>query len=133
MTIQYSTEARNAGITALTDDAGPAPSLQIRSGPPPVNCAAPPSGTLLATLVLPDEWLAPASDGIRSLVGLWQDPLAAAGGLAGHFRLMAGSVCKAQGTITVPGGGGDMTMTNPNVVANEPVTITSALFGIGGA
>jgi hypothetical protein len=38
-----------------------------------------------------------------------------------------------QGTITVPGGGGDMTMTNLNVVANEPVTITSALFGIGGA
>jgi hypothetical protein len=133
MTIQYSTDARNAAITALTDAAGVAPILQIRSGPPPADCAAPPSGTLLAALVLPDVWLAPASDGIRSLLGLWQDPLADAGGLAGHFRLMRGSQCEAQGTITVPGGGGDMTMTNPNVVANEPVTITSALFGIGGA
>lgn len=133
MTIQYSTAARNAGITALTDAAGAGPNLQIRSGPPPANCAAPPLGTLLANLVLPATWLAPATDGTRSLIGLWQDPLADAGGLSGHFRIMAGSICVLQGTITAPGGGGDMTMTNPNVVANEPVTITSALFGIGGA
>lgn len=131
--VQYSTAARNAAITALTDAAGAAPTLEIRTGPPPADCAAASTGTLLASMTLPSTWLAAAAAGARSLSGLWQDPSAAASGVAGHYRIMAGAVCHQQGTITAAGGGGDLTMADINIVALSAVTITTVTMGIGGA
>lgn len=131
--VQYSTTARDAAITALTDAAGAAPTLEIRTGPPPANCATASSGTLLVSMTLPSTWLTAASGGSRSLAGLWQDPSADATGVAGHYRIFNGATCHQQGVVTVSGGGGDLTMLSTSITAGDPVTVTTATMGIGGA
>jgi hypothetical protein len=58
---------------------------------------------------------------------------AGAGALIGHFRIKAGATCHDQGTVTVSGGGGDMTLNNPNVANTQVVTVTGFTVTMGGA
>lgn len=53
MTIQLSTDVRNARLDVIESTIGASPTLEIRDGAPPANCAAADSGTVLATLTLP--------------------------------------------------------------------------------
>jgi hypothetical protein len=133
MPFQFSTAARNAALDAIETAAGAAPTLTIRTGAVPANCAAVRAGTVLATMALPSDWLAAAASGSKALSGTWQDLTADATGTAGHFSIDQGATCHIQGTVTATGGGGDMTLDNVSIAIGQQVTITSFTLTAGGA
>ena len=133
MAFQFSTAARNAALDAIVAAAGTAPTLTIRAGSVPANCAAARTGTVLATLVLPSDWLTAASSGSKALSGTWQDVAADAAGTAAHFSVDQGATCHIQGTVTATGGGGDMTIDNTSIAVGQQVTITAFNMTAGGA
>jgi hypothetical protein len=125
--IQFSTSVRNGRLDSIETTIGTAPILRIRTGAAPANCAAADSGTVLAAMTLPSDWMAAASSGSKALLGTWQDASADASGTAGHFRIYdsAGTTCHIQGTVTNTGGGGDMELNNVSINATQQVTITA--------
>lgn len=127
MAVQLSVAVRNARLDAVETNIGTSAVLRIRSGAPPATCATADSGTLLAEMSLPSDWMAAAASGSKALSGTWQDLSANAAGTAGHFRVYdsGGTVCGIQGTITATGGGGDMTLDNTSIAITQQVTITS--------
>ena len=133
MAFQFSTTARNAALDSIETAIGVSPTLEIRSGTVPANCAAADSGSVLATMSLPSDWLAAASNGVKSLSGTWQDLSADATGTAGHFRIKASTTCHIQGTVTISGGGGDMTLDNTSIATGQQITITAFSITAGGA
>ena len=133
MGFQFSTQVRNDFLDALETSVGTSPTLKIWSGSVPANCAAADTGTTLATMTLPSDWLAVASGGTKSLAGTWQDLSADATGTAGFFRIYQGATCHMQGTITVTGGGGDMTLDNTSIASGQQITVTSFTLTGGGA
>ena len=133
MPFQFSIAARNAALDSIETAIGVSPTLEIRSGTVPASCAAADSGTVLATMALPSDWLAAASSGVKSLSGTWQDISADATGTAGHFRIKASTTCHIQGTITITAGGGDMTLDNTSIATGQQITITAFSITAGGA
>ena len=133
MAFQFSTTARNAALDSIETAIGVSPTLEIRSGAVPANAAAADSGTVLATLALPSDWLSAASNGSKTLLGSWTDAAADAAGTAGHFRIKASTTCHIQGTVTITGGGGDMTLDNTNIAAGQQISITAFTLTAGGA
>lgn len=135
MAFQLSVSTRNAALDAIETAIGASAVLKIRSGAAPANCAAADSGTVLATLALPADYLAAASNGSKSLSGTWQDTSADATGTAGHFRIYAndGTTCHIQGSVTITGGGGDMTLDNTSIASGQQITVTSFTITAGGA
>lgn len=135
MALQYSTTVRNAQLDAFETAIGVSAVLKIRTGAPPANCATADSGTVLATLSLPSDWMAAASSGSKAKSGTWEDTSADATGTAGHFRIYAsdGTTVHAQGTITATGGGGDMTLDNTSITSGQNVTVTSFTISAGNA
>lgn len=127
MAVKYSTAVRNAKLDAIEATIGTSAVLKIRTGTPPASVAAADSGTVLATLSLPSDWLAAASSGSKAKAGTWEDTSADASGTAGHFRIYAsdGTTAHIQGTITAVGGGGDMTVDNEVFAATQPFTVNS--------
>lgn len=125
MTIQYSVTVRNARADAVETAIGTAPTLELRSGAPPASCAAADSGTLLASMALPSDWMAAASSGSKSMLGTWEDLSADAGGTFGHYRIKQGATCHEQGTASGTGGGGDIEMNAASVNAGQTCRITS--------
>lgn len=135
MALQFSTSVRNARLDTIEATIGTSAVLKIRTGSAPADCGTADSGTVLATLNLPSDWMSAASGGSKSLSGTWQDASADATGTAAHFRLYAsdGTTCHLQGTVTVTGGGGDMTLDNTSIASGQQVTITSFTLTEGGA
>lgn len=135
MTLQLSTAVRNAALDSFETTISTSPILKIKTGAPPATCATADSGTVLATLSLPSDFMAAASGGVKAKSGTWEDASADATGTAGHFRLYAtdGTTCHAQGTITVTGGGGDMTVNNVSIASTQPFTITGFSLTCGNA
>lgn len=127
MTLQLSTSVRNARLDAIESTIGTSAIMHIRTGSVPANCAAADSGTVVATLNLPSDWMAAASGGSKALSGTWQDLSADASGTAAHFRIYdsGGTVCHIQGTVTISGGGGDMTVDNNVLASGQQFTVTS--------
>lgn len=127
MAFQFSTAARNAALDVIETAAGVSAILKIRTGAAPATCATADSGTVLATLNLPSDWLSNASNGSKGLLGTWEDTSADATGTAGHFRIYAsdGVTCHIQGSVTLTGGGGDMTLDNTSIAVGQDVTVTS--------
>lgn len=126
MAIQLSAAARNAMLDALETAIGTAPHLKIRTGSPPANVAAAASGTVLADLTLPSDWLAAASSGSKAQSGTWSDASADNAGTAAHFEITAsdGTTRHLQGTVTATGGGGDITVDNTSFAAGQAFAIT---------
>lgn len=124
--IQFSTAVRNARLDAIETTAGTAAVLKIRTGAQPANCAAADSGTVLATLTLPSDWMAAASSGAKALAGTWTDASADAAGTAAHFRIYAsdGTTCHIQGSVTATSGGGDLELQNTSIASGQAITIT---------
>lgn len=134
MALQYAVSTRNAKLDAVETDVGTAPILKIRTGAPPADCATADSGTVLATLTLPSDWMNAASGGTKTLLGTWQDTSADAAGTAGHFRIYvgpAGTVCKIQGTVGTSGT--DMIVDNAVFAAGQSFSITSFTITAGNA
>ena len=135
MTLQLSIAARNARLDAIETAVGVSAIIKIRTGAAPANCATADSGTVLATVNLPSDWMAAAASGSKAKSGTWEDTSADATGTAAHFRLYAsdGTTCHAQGTVTATGGGGDMTVDNVSFAAAQAFTITGFTLTDGNA
>lgn len=127
MTIQLSVAVRNARLDAFETTAGVSALLRVRTGAAPASCAAARTGTILASITLPVDWMAAAAGGSKTIAGTWQDASADAAGTAAHFEIMdsGGTVCHMQGTVTATGGGGDMTVDNTNFAVAQTFTVTA--------
>lgn len=133
MTIQLSTTVRNARLDVIESTIGTSPIMRILSGTPPADCAAAQSGTLLAELTLPSDWMAAASSGSKTKSGTWQDAAADAGGTAGYFRIYnsGGTTCHIQGTVGTSGT--DMIVDSTSFALGQPFTITAFTLTDGNA
>ena len=135
MSVQLSVAARNARLDSIETTVGTTAKIRIRTGAQPATCATADSGTVLATIDAPSDWASNASAGVKALLGTWQDTSADAAGTAAHFRLYdsAGTTCHIQGTVTITGGGGDMTLDNPVLELAQVVNITTFSLTDGNA
>ena len=133
MTLQYSVSVRNARLDVVESTIGVSAILKIRTGAPPVNCAAADSGSVLATVNLPADWMAAAAAGAKSKSGTWQDLSADAAGTAAHFRVYdsGGATCHMQGTCTITGGGGDVILDNTNFAVGQVFTVVNFTLTAG--
>lgn len=133
MTLQYSIAVRNARLDSIETAIGVSAILKIRTGAPPVNCAAADSGTVLATVNLPSDWMANASGGTKSKSGTWQDLSADANGTAAHFRVYdsSGTICHMQGTCGMSGSGADMILDNTNFAIGQVFTVVNFTLTAG--
>jgi hypothetical protein len=127
MSVQYSDGVRNAKLDAIETTISTSPIMRIRTGTPPADCATADSGTVLATLTLPSDWMAAASGGSKAKSGTWQDASADAAGTAGHFRIYdsGDTTCHMQGTVSATGGGGDMEVDNAVFAAGQQFTVST--------
>lgn len=135
MTVQKSVGLRNAQLDAAETYVGTAPILTLRTGSAPANCAQANTGSLIATITLPSDWMAAASGGVKSKSGTWSNSAAGGTGTVAHFRIhnSAGSECCYQGSVSNTGGGGDMIMDNTSVNAGQQVTISTCDMTAGNA
>jgi hypothetical protein len=135
MSLQLSVAVRNAMLDSIETTIGVSAVLKIRTGSAPANAGTADSGTVVATLSLPSDYLAAASSGSKAKSGTWQDTSADATGTAAHWRLYAsdGTTCHAQGTVTATGGGGDMTVDSVSFTSGQSFTVTSFTITAGNA
>ena len=135
MTIQYSVAVRNAKLDAIETAIGVSAIMKLRSGAVPASCVAADTGTVIATISLPADWMAAAAAGSKAKSGTWEDTAADAAGTIAHFRVYAsdGVTCHIQGTVTATGGGGDMTVDNVNAAANQDIIINTFTINAGNA
>lgn len=131
MAVQLSTAVRNARLDAIETTISTSPTLEIRTGSVPANCAAADSGTVLATLTLPSDWMAAASGGAKALSGTWQDTSADATGTAAHFRIKQGATCHIQGTVGTSGT--DMIVDSVSFTAGQQFTVTAFTLSDGNS
>jgi len=130
--LQFAVSTRNARLDAIETDLGTSPNLEIRTGAAPADCATADSGTVLATLPLPSDFMANAAAGAKAKNGTWQDTSADAAGTAGHFRIKtSGGVCKVQGTCGI--GTGDLQLDNTSIAVGQVVTVTAFTITDGNA
>lgn len=133
MALQYGLTLRNNQLDQVESTVGASPILEIRSGAPPATCATADSGTVLATLTLPSDWMAAASAGSKAKSGTWQDAAADASGTPGHFRLKdsGGTVTHAQGTVGTSGT--DMILDAATLTLGQSFTVNSFTISAGNA
>jgi hypothetical protein len=135
MAVKMSVAVRNAMLDAIEAAIGTTAVLKIRTGAVPTNIADADSGTVLATLTLPSDWMAAAASGVKAKSGTWSDTSADDTGTAAHFRIYAsdGTTQHFQGTVTLTAGGGDMTVDNTSFVAAQTFTVTAFSLTGGNA
>lgn len=122
MAIQDNDALANALIDWIGDHFDGA-TLELRTGaaPGPNNA---PTGTVIASMTLPTPAMAAAASRAAAKNGTWQDPVANATGTIGHFRITSTTGKVWEGTVTVTGGGGDLTVNAVGANAGDVVTIT---------
>ena len=135
MAIQLSTSVRNARLDVIESTIGTSAVLKIRTGTAPADCGTADSGTVLASITCPSDWMSAASSGSKAKSGTWEDTSADATGTAAHFRLYAsdGTTCHMQGTVTATGGGGDLTVDNTSFSSGQAFTVTGFTLTDGNA
>jgi len=135
MALQFSTSVRNALLDSIETTISTSAILKIRTGSVPATCATADSGTVLASLSLPSDYMAAASSGSKAKNGTWEDTSADATGTAAHFRLYAsdGTTCHMQGTVTATGGGGDLTVDSTSFTSGQSFTVTTFTLTAPGA
>lgn len=121
--LEFAPSLSNAILDLIESDIGTTPTLEVRTGTPPALLSDAASGTLLASMALPSDWMAAAASGSKAKSGTWQDTSADATGTPGHFRIKtSGGTAKIQGTAGV--GSGDMSFDN-SIALNGVVTVST--------
>lgn len=139
MTLQFSSAVRSASADARESATGASPKLRYYTGAQPASCSAARTGTLLAEIALPSDWMAAAANGVKAMSGTWSGTGAAAAGAGtniGHFAIMdaAGTTCHWQGKVGATGDAtADMTVDNVNLAQNQAVNVTSFTVTEGNA
>ena len=133
MALQFSASVRNARLDAIETAIGTSAVMKIRTGAAPADVATADSGTVLATLTLPSDWMAAASAGSKAKSGTWQDASADATGTAAHFRIYAsdGTTAHLQGTVGI--GTGDLQVDNTSFASGQSFTVTGFTLTDGNA
>lgn len=133
MALQYSTAVRNARLDVIESTIGTSAVLKIRSGAAPASVADADSGTVLATINLPSDWMAAASGGSKAKSGTWSDSAADATGTAAHFRIYAsdGTTCHLQGTVGLSGA--DMIVDSVSFTSGQTFTVTAFSISTGNS
>jgi hypothetical protein len=135
--MQKSVAVRNAQNDAIETTIGVSAVLKIRTGAAPATCATADSGTVVATMALPSDWMANSASGVKGLSGTWQDTAAdnASGGGTLHWRIYAsdGTTCHLQGTVSVTSGGGELQLDNININQGQQVSVTAFNITASGA
>jgi hypothetical protein len=133
MALQYSDTLRNNQLDAIETTLGTSAVLKIRSGAAPANVAAADTGTVLATLNLPADWMAAAAAGAKAKSGTWEDLVADATGTAGHFRIYTsgGTVPHMQGSVGTSAS--DMIVDSTSFTAGQAFTVTAFSIAAGNA
>lgn len=129
MPIQLNVATRNARLDTIESTNGTSCALEIRSGTVPATCATASSGTILATINLPSDWLAAAASGTKAIAGSWTDASADNSGTAAHFRIYNsqatkdGTTCFMQGNVAASGS--DMNVDSVTFTAAQSFTVTA--------
>jgi hypothetical protein len=135
MALQLSTTVRNAQLDTWETTISTSPQLRIYTGSPPADCATAASGTLLATITLPSDWMAAASGGSKAKSGTWS-VAAGASGTAGYYRIYdsTGTTCHEQGTVSlsVAIATSALTAANGNVLTFASTTGVSVGMNVSG-
>ena len=124
MAIQHSVTLRNNRIGQIESTLGTAPQLRLYTGTPPADCGTAPSGTLIATLTLPSDFLTAASAGAVAKNGTWTGT-ASSSNTAGYYRLYdsGGTNCHEQGTVRLCSG--DLSLDNNVIASGQTITINT--------
>jgi hypothetical protein len=133
MAITYSTAIANARLDVVESTIGASAIMKIRTGAPPATVASASTGTVLATLNLPSDWMAAASARSKAKSGAWTDASADATGTAGHFEITAsdGTTVGMRGTVSASGGGGDMIVSTTTFNSGETFTVNTFTLNAG--
>ncbi len=128
--MQFSAAVANAMLDQIETTIGASAVIKIRTGAAPANCATADSGTVLATITLPSDWMAAASGASKAKAGTWQDASADATGTAAHYRLYAsdGTTCHQQGTVGTSGT--DIVVDSVSFTAGQSFTISSFTWSV---
>lgn len=134
MAVKFSVEVRNAIVDNIEVTIGASARLIFYTGSSPANTAAAPTGTVIATMILPADWLNAASGGVKTLNGTWSTT-ASATGTIGYYRIWDSTVtvCHEQGNVTISGGGGDITLDNVSAANGQTISILTKTYTAGGA
>lgn len=137
MATRIGTSAATAAVDAVSAllNAG---TVEIRTGSQPASVGTAATGTLLGTLTLSATAFGAATTANPSVAtanAITGDTSADASGTAGWFRAYRsagnGSTAIIDGSITASGGGGDMIISNVNVVAGGTLDITEWTISLG--
>jgi len=131
MAFQFSDAALDGALDAVEAATGASPLLRLFTGTAPATCADASTGTQLAEMALPADWMAAASGGSKAKSGTWQDTSADAAGTAGYFRIFnsAGTVCHIQGSVGQ--GTGDLDLDNATLEVGQEVVINTFVLNAG--
>lgn len=120
--MQTSARVSNAMLDAAETATGTAPTFRIYSGPLEANTAAAATGTLLASLAAPSDWMANAANRQKALAAAISGT-AAAGGLAGHYRIVA-----SDGTVDYAGLVSEPWAANKAYVVGQQVHLNNRVY-----
>jgi len=133
MTLKFSVTVRNGELNAIETAISTTAVLKIWDGAIPATIAGADSGNALVEMTLPVDWMDDASNGVKPKLGTWQTTSACITGSATHFRIYAsnGSTQHIQGTVTITGAGGDMTLDNNQIAIGQTVVINTFTLTCG--
>jgi hypothetical protein len=133
MAIQLGTTYRNAMLDQFETTVGTTMKIRIFTGSQPANCAAADSGTKLAEIAAPSDYMANASSGSKNSTGHPWSTTGLAAGTAGYFRAYdsAFATCHMQGSVGTSGT--DMIIDNAVIGVGQTVNITAFNISAPGA
>jgi hypothetical protein len=113
----------NAMAAQYSATVGATPTFRLRTGAKPALITDASTGTVLVAIVCPATPFTAGATGTIVKNGTWSGT-GTATGTAGHYELLtSGGVLMDRGTVTAPGGGGDVTMANLSVATGGAVTV----------
>lgn len=92
MSMQLSTTVRNGMLDAIETIIGTSGVLKVYTGPAPENCAAASSGTVLATVQLPSDWMAAAALAISAQSSATLENITSSGVIQSTSRAGQGNI-----------------------------------------
>ena len=126
MTMKIGVALANAMLAAYETAGGTTPTLTFFSGAVSANCAAADPTGSLAVMTLPSDWMGTPTGGIVDKTGSWTFSGAGTTGTILSYRMKTtGAVCFEQGTVTITGGGGDLTVDSTSYTNGQTITVTT--------
>jgi hypothetical protein len=132
MTLAFASPLRNARADAITTFVGASGKFRFFTGPRPLTGAGLGSAVLLAECICSVTFAPPAAFNKLTVSAVANDASINADGTPEWFRLVtAANAFVLDGSVTVTGGGGDITTPNPSWVQGEPLSVSSIVWQEG--